>query len=131
MLAPAIDPDNEKIIKIADIAYQRPFRWIIPRALRVATDEKYTHISELRKIAPYWSQLSIPICHVHGDKDSLVPFENLSFSERSILNAPLETITLKGEDHFIPWAQYDFVEGKILEYLNKIDTAGKLLINDE
>jgi len=118
MLAPAIDPENEKSFKIAYFGHTPPFRWITPTALQVAADEKITHVAELQKIRRDWRNLQIPICHIHGTKDRLVPFENLLFAKRMIRDEYLETIVLEGTDHFIPWTNYDLVEEKILEYLD-------------
>jgi len=115
LLAPALDPDNEKKIKIAQLAFVAPTKWLTPPALRVAAGEKKTHIDELKKLVPNYSQIEIPICHIHGTSDSLVPYENLAFSKEHINPTFLETITLEGVDHFLPWTHHDFLVNKILE----------------
>ena len=119
LLAPALDPKNEKEIKIAQLALIQPIRWLTPPALRVAADEKATHIEELRKMTPFYDRINIPVCHIHGNKDSLVPFENLAFSKDHIDPVLLESITLQNADHFLPWSHYDFIVDKIVEYSNE------------
>lgn len=115
LLAPALDPENEKVIKLARIPMIQPFRWLTPPALKVAADEKNTHIEELQKMLGYYDQLKIPVCHIHGDEDSLVPYENLDFSIKHIPTEILETVTLEDADHFLPWSHHRLVVDKIIE----------------
>ncbi len=115
LLAPALDPENEKMIKIALLAVNRPTSWITPAALKVAADEKFTHSQEIKKMILLYDKIEIPVCHIHGDKDSLVPYENLKFSKKYFKPDLLEPITLKGEDHFLPWTQQELIIKKILE----------------
>jgi len=119
MLAPAIDPENEKIFKIAYLGRTPPFRWLTPKSWRVASDEKLTHIKELTKMLPDWKKLNIPVIHIHGDKDKLVPYINLEFSRKMINASLLETISLKGEDHFLPWTQTSLIKSTIIQQIEK------------
>lgn len=114
LLAPAIDPENEKRVGIAWMGKTAPFRWITPNSLKVATDEKYSHVEELKKMVGDYSKLCIPIIYIHGDEDSLVPFENLAFAERSIDANCLKLIALSGEDHFLPWSQEALIKEELL-----------------
>jgi pimeloyl-ACP methyl ester carboxylesterase len=115
LLAPAIDPGHEKEIKIASLGVSVWSRWAVPPALRVAADEKFTHVSELKKLEPELSDIHTPICHIHGTNDSLVPYENIYFSGKKFNADLLELITLQGVDHFLPWSHHDLVVDKILE----------------
>lgn len=115
LLAPALDPDNEKVIKIARLATMKPTSWITPAALKVAADEKFSHAEELKKMIPFYKKIAIPVCHIHGTKDSLVPYENLNFSIKHFPDNLIEPVTLNGEDHFLPWSQSDLIEKKIIE----------------
>lgn len=114
LLAPALDPQNEKKIKIAHLAVHKPTSWITPAALRVAAEEKFAHSAELKKMTPFYNRIDIPIYHIHGTKDSLVPYENLDFSKQHLLPDLFEPITLEGEDHFLPWAQQELIIKEIL-----------------
>ena len=116
LLAPALDPQNEKEIKIAQLAMVQPTRWLTPKALKVAADEKTSHVSELNKMLNSYDRIRIPVCHIHGDKDSLVPFANLAFSQNHIDSTLLESVPLKNVDHFLPWSHREFVIDKLLEY---------------
>lgn len=115
LLAPALDPQNEKEIKMAALPNLPVIRWLTPTAIRVATDEKNSHILELEKIEQDYHLIGVPVFHFHGNKDSLVPYENLNFSKRKIDAKLLEPIALKGVDHFLPWSHYDLIKQYILE----------------
>ena len=114
LLAPALDPENEQYIKLAYLAVNKPTSWLTPSALRVAADEKFAHSEELRKMIPLYDKIVIPVCHIHGTKDSLVPYENLDFSKKHLQATFFEPITIEGEDHFLPWTQEELIIKKLL-----------------
>jgi len=120
LLAPALDPDNEKEIKMAQLPMHQPIRWLTPPALRVAADEKNTHVNELRKMLGYYDKVNIHVCHIHGNSDSLVPYENLAFSKNKFNDLMLESVTLEKADHFLPWSHHDFVVDKLLNIANTV-----------
>lgn len=115
LLAPAIDPENEKEIRIAGLGVNPLTSWVVPPALRVAADEKTTHVAELKKLEPMLRNINIPICHIHGTKDSLVPYENVAFSEKHFKNDILEIVTLEKVDHFLPWSHHELIVNKLLQ----------------
>ncbi len=120
LLAPAIDPENEKKVGIAWMGKTPPFRWLTPNSLKVATDEKYSHVEELKKMLPDYSKLCIPVIYIHGDKDGLVPFENFAFAEKNIDANCLKLIALSGEDHFLPWSQEQLIKDELLTLESKV-----------
>ncbi|MEM9687475.1 MAG: alpha/beta fold hydrolase, partial [Bacteroidota bacterium] len=77
MLAPAIAPDHEKYFWIGNFARWKLTRWLIPASWVVSADEKYSHEVELQKFIPQWKNIQVPIVCLQGDKDRLVPYENL------------------------------------------------------
>jgi pimeloyl-ACP methyl ester carboxylesterase len=109
MLAPAIDPEKEKRFPIAKIAHRKPFSVLVPLALQVAAREKLAHAEELRKMRSDWSAITSNVIHMHGTKDSIVPFENLHFSEMNLPNARFTGIALKGENHFFVWTRREMI----------------------
>ncbi len=131
LLAPAIDPENEKKFSIAWMGKTPPFRWLTPKTWKVATDEKYTHVEELKKMLPDWSKLCIPIIYIQGDKDRLVPYENLAFAERMIDSNCLKLIGLPGEDHFLPWSQEELIKNELHTLASKVLNSGhQIACND-
>lgn len=121
MLAPAIDPENEKIFWIAYTAKWKLTKWMIPGAMGVAGDEKFSHEAELEKIKDIWKDIQVPVLHVHGTKDIVVPFANLDFSVRNFDAQYLDTIVLQKENHFLPWKRYELVKEELLKRVEKLN----------
>ncbi len=115
LLAPALDPDNEQEIKLAYLALKAPTSWVTPKALKVAANEKFAHSAELKKMLPFYNKITIPVYHLHGNKDSLVPYENLNFSKKHFLPNILRPISIDEEDHFLPWSQKELIVKTIIE----------------
>lgn len=114
LLAPAIDPDREKMFWVANLGKYPPTRWITPKGLRVATDEKMAHAQALRTLVNDWGKIQSSVIYVHGKEDKIVPFENFEFAEEKLAHVVPEMIAIEGENHFLPWAQYDLVVDAIL-----------------
>lgn len=121
MLAPAIDPDHEKIFWVSYIAKWKLTKWMVPGAMGVAGDEKFTHEAELEQIKNIWREVKVPILHIHGTKDILVPFENLEFSKQNFNLRYLDTLVISKGNHFIPWKNYDLVKGELLRCIQELD----------
>tara|TARA_R110002073_G_scaffold53840_4_gene138894 strand:+ start:98938 stop:99723 length:786 start_codon:yes stop_codon:yes gene_type:complete len=120
MLAPAIDPKNEKIFWFAYISKWKLTKWMVPGALGVAGDEKFTHVEELEKLKDSWKEVKVPVIHIHGTKDIIVPFENIKFSTQKFNPQYLDTIVLKDENHFLPWKRYQLVKSELLKLLGEL-----------
>lgn len=120
MLAPAIDPENEKVFWIAKFAKWKLTKWMVPGAMGVAGDEKFSHVAELEKLQDVWKEVKVPVIHMHGTKDILVPFANLDFSVREFKPQYLDTIVLENEDHFLPWKRYSLVKKELLKMVEEI-----------
>ena len=121
MLAPAIDPENEKIFWIAKFAKWKLTKWMIPGAMGVAGDEKFTHIEELEKIKDVWKTVNTPVLHIHGTKDIIVPFENLDFSVKNFQPRLLDTLVIHEGNHFVPWKNYDLVKEELIAILDQLE----------
>ncbi|MBA3647302.1 MAG: alpha/beta hydrolase [Chitinophagales bacterium] len=118
-LAPAIDPDHEKIWKISYPANWKIFKWMVPPVWKVTNDEKLSHSAELKKMLPLWSDIHCHCVYMYGAKDAIVPPENVEFAKRMLVNAPLEIIAFPHENHFIPWTKKDSIIKVILNCLRK------------
>ncbi|ANH59359.1 alpha/beta fold hydrolase [Dokdonia donghaensis] len=118
MISPAIDPDNEQRIWQSDFTQFWLTRWLVPTGYRVAGDEKTVHAAELLRIAGDWSKLTIPVIHIHGDKDDLVPYENINYTKRVFLNS--EVITIPDTGHEIAWARPELIKPYIFRMIEKV-----------
>ena len=92
------DPDNEIVFSVSYVGNLPPLRWLMPRYLRVSNREKLTHPEGLREVLPYYSQVQSKVILVHGDADTLVPYENSPYLMK-LLTSEKELITLEGMDH--------------------------------
>ena len=104
LLAPALDPREEKFIALAKFCKVRPVWWLTPLAWQVAADEKTSHVKELKKMDPNWKAIHCKVVHMHGTRDSLVPYKNIRITKEKMVNADVEIISLEGADHFLPWS---------------------------
>lgn len=118
MISPAIDPQNEQRIWQSDFTQFWLTRWLVPTGYRVAGDEKTVHAKELELIEPQWSDVKIPVVHIHGDQDDLVPLINTEYSKRVF--SDVEVIIKEGTGHEIAWARPDLVKPHILEIVKSL-----------
>ncbi len=118
MIAPAIDPDNEKVFWISYPANWLIFRWMVPKAFRVTNFEKLAHAKELEKMRPLWKNITCPTTHVHGDEDWIVPVVNIEYVKEVATNAPLKLVRDPAWDHFVVWSEFDKMKALIIEQLD-------------
>lgn len=118
MVSPAIDPDNEKRVWQSDFTQWWLTRWLVPTGYRVAGDEKTVHAQELSVIEKDWSQVNVPVMHIHGDRDELVPFINVAYSQSVFSN--VEVVPISGLGHEIAWARPELVIPYLLEMVKKL-----------
>jgi len=119
MISPAIDPENEKRIWQSSFTQFWLTRWLVPTGYRVAGDEKTTHAQELASIEKDWDKVSVPVMHIHGDKDDLVPYINVDYSRKVF--SDIEIITTPDTGHEIAWAKPYLIKPYIFEMIEKIN----------
>jgi len=115
MLAPAIEPDKEKYWWFHLFIRGGLVRALMPRFVNNATDEKFAHVEELKKLMPEWSKLSVPITMVQGGEDNVVYPSNLDFARKVLLGKPAEFVFLPGSGHMIRSQNPDLVRSIVLK----------------
>jgi len=115
MLAPAIDPDHEKYWWFHLFIRGGLVRALMPKFVNNATDEKFAHVEELKKLLPEWSKLSVPITMVQGGEDNVVYPSNLDFARKKLLGKPAEFVFLPGSGHMIRTQNPDLVRSIVLK----------------
>ena len=116
LAAVAIDPDNERFFWFSKFG-RGWFRWLLPKSLKSTGREKYTHVKELKKLSEKLSNINSKICVIHGTQDEVVPFVNLEFAGKKLINSDLDLVGIKGGNHFITYNQYHLVVQKMLKTL--------------
>ncbi len=112
-----VDPAQEKPFWVQYLFGWRVTSWMLPGALRQCNREMLTVGADLVAMQKQLPQLAVPVVMLHGDRDPLVPVENVAWLEQQ-LTALGKTnlfakIILPGVNHFIPWEHPDAVERSI------------------
>lgn len=107
ILAGSVDPKAETPENWRAIVKAKPFRYLVPGALRPANDELWYLKSDLYDLKPKLKNVISKVIIIHGTKDQLVPYSNVAFMRREFVNAKsLEIISIKDANHFIPWTHF-------------------------
>jgi pimeloyl-ACP methyl ester carboxylesterase len=117
MIAPAIDPQNEKIWRISYPANRKIFRWMVPADWRATNDEKLSHVTELNLMLPLWKYIMCPVIFMYGKKDKIVPVANATFIQQVVEKEKLEILSWENEGHFIVWSEKDSIVQKLRQLL--------------
>ena len=120
LIAGAVAPQHEKYFGIAKIGRWKLTKWMVPKALKIADDEKLAHADELTKMLDDWQKITSPITYYHGTKDKIVPYENMSFMQKQVPKTVLNAVSLEGMNHFILFKKYDVVKKELLHILEKM-----------
>ncbi len=117
-VAASIDPELEPNEVWFRAPLATPFlKWILPRSFRASNDEIYKLKPELENMLPTWKNITVPSTFVQGKEDSFVPYQNVDFAKRMLVNAPVKIQLLEGVDHFIPWSHPQLIRQATLEML--------------
>ena len=122
MVAGAISPDHEKYFGIAKMTRWKLTKWMVPKPLKTADDEKMTHVEELTKMLVDWGKITSPMTYYHGTKDKIVPYENMNFIQSKMRYGNLKAVILEDMNHFILSKKYELVKKELLEILDKQPT---------
>ncbi len=118
MVSPAIDPEQEKYIWQSKFTQWWLTRWLVPTGYRVAGDEKTSHAAELKKLEKDWDKVTVPVIHIHGDTDDIVPFGNINYTKRVFKNIEIVKISNKG--HEIAWRNPEIVMPYLCDMILKL-----------
>lgn len=117
MIAPALDPENEKYFWFGKIGMWKATRWMLPKNLQVTADEKYQHAEDLKKIESELVQIKSPVLHIHGSKDKVVPFKNAAYTPTVIPSEWLTVSVWEDADHFIPFKRRAELMAEITSFI--------------
>ena len=121
IVAGSIDPDLEEHPWWQAAVDAPPLRWLTPKSLWASNREIKLLEDELRAILPRWAGIRCPVTMVHAEDDRLVPFANVAFARRMLVNcADLREVTLPKGDHFILWSRPELVRQAILDLVQKM-----------
>lgn len=107
MIAPALDPENEKYFFGGKLAYHKPTRWLFSKAWQVSADEKYQHAAELKELEHLLGQIKTPVLHIHGTNDKIAPYVNLSYSQTHFNPDFISIYSWDNQGHLIPFKEQE------------------------
>ncbi len=117
-----VDPAQEKPWFVQYVFGWRATSWLLPRALRQCNREMLSARADLRQMQTLFVRLAVPVVMLHGDRDPLVPVENVAWMEQQLRALgkahQFAKIILPGVNHFIPWEHPDQVERGIRLLVN-------------
>lgn len=111
MISPAIDPEQEKKIWASRLTQWWLTRWLVPTGYRVAGDEKTVHAKELELLEPDWNRVTVPVLHIHGTVDDIVPYGNINYTKEKFRN--IKIISTPHTGHEIAWARPELIKPHI------------------
>lgn len=107
ILAGSIDPVQEAPEKWRHYFMAFPLCYFLPGAFRPSNREIWYLKKDLKELGQKFKLVTCPVHILHGDKDQFVPYPNMAFGKKMLVNAPkVDTITLSGANHFIPWTHF-------------------------
>jgi pimeloyl-ACP methyl ester carboxylesterase len=117
LISPVINPASEKIFWFSYLGKLGFINWYIPPSLRVATDEKFKHRAQLRKLKPYWQNITAKTYVIMGEDDWIAnPKSNLAFAQKQLVNARgSEFILLEKTGHTIVWQRPELIKNILLK----------------
>ena len=116
VLAGSVDPKAENPELWRPVLMSKPLRYLIPGALRPSNDELWYLKTDLLDMQPNLDKVVAAVTIIHGTKDRLVPYSNVAFMQKELVNAKkVDTISIKDADHFIPWSHFEIVQGELLK----------------
>jgi len=87
LLSPVIDPASEKIFWFSYMARLSFINMWLHQSLNVASEEKFTHKKELRRLKPLWKDIRCKTTVVMGKNDWMASPRNLAFAQKMLTNA--------------------------------------------
>lgn len=116
ILAGSVDPKAEKPELWRPIIMTKPLRYLILGALRPSNDELWYLKTDLFDMKPRLDEITAAVTIIHGTKDRLVPYSNMAFLQKELVNAKaIDTLSIKEADHFIPWSHFAIVRNRLMQ----------------
>jgi pimeloyl-ACP methyl ester carboxylesterase len=116
LVAGALDPENEKFWWFHQYSRGLFVRLGMPRFINTATDEKFSHVDELRKLEHDWPKLNMPVTVIQGTSDYIVPVANFEYARRQLQNNPQALfILIEGAGHLVRRSHPDLIHEVLMK----------------
>lgn len=110
-----LDPALEKVHFMQPLGGKWPVRGLLPRMLRNSNLELLALRHELKLLARGLPRVRVPVVILHGTRDKLASYGNVSFMKRNFSSVEaLEVTILEGRNHFLPWNARSEIETAVV-----------------
>lgn len=101
LFSPVLSPYTEKMYWFSGLGRSGLIKWMLPKALNVATTEKYAHLYQMRQLVAFYPQVKANTVIVAGDKDWVAHPSNYRLCDSLVCNSPKKTVCISNGDHFL------------------------------
>jgi pimeloyl-ACP methyl ester carboxylesterase len=115
LISASVDHELEEIQWYNRLAANFPFTYVLPDGVLHSNEEMFPLKNQLKELSNDWKETIFQVVIIHGNKDTLVPFENINFVKNKSKAQIIESIEIEGEGHFIPWTQTELVTKTLLK----------------
>lgn len=115
LVAPACDPTKEKFWWFSKPVNSKFARFFLPKYVNRASDEKFSHQVELKKLLPDWTKIKCPVTILQGEKDWIIEPSNGNFVDSVLKNSPRRYIFLPQNGHLLTSERYLLLRNILLE----------------
>jgi len=130
ILAGSVDPAAEKPEKWRPWLFKSPLNWLVPGALRPSNEELWYLKKDLVDLKPDFEKITCPVYILHGDKDMLVPVENVEYAKKMLTKASSVNVTIfPKENHFIPWTRFSEIRELLLKFDQPVNSLHTTMTN--
>ncbi|MCX8472539.1 MAG: alpha/beta hydrolase [Sediminibacterium sp.] len=118
VLAGSIDVALEKKENWRYVMNVSPLNWLLPGAFRPSNRELVYLKKDLIELQNQFKKIKIPVMFIHGTKDQFVPYENVLYGKKMLINSPEIMIdSISGANHFIPWTYQQYIISQINKFI--------------
>ena len=119
MIAAPIDPALEPSSWWRPLLEIPMIRIAMPHSFVISNRELVSLKKDLEACLLLWSRVQCPVLFIHGDRDKLVPLENVAFGKNVLVNARVSENILEGEGHFMLWTHEEVIVDGIIEMIDE------------
>ncbi len=101
LFSPVLSPYSEKMYWFSGLGKSPAINWMLPKALNVATAEKYAHLRQMKQLVGFYPQVKANTVIVAGDKDWVADPSNYRLCDSLVCNTPKKRVCISNGDHFL------------------------------
>ncbi len=120
----SVAPGEEKTPWLSHPFSHWSISWLAPPSFQVATQEKFSHLSQLAEMAPYWDCIGAACIILHGAEDELIYPANAFFArDRLPPGSLLDFQLLPNRGHDLLWTKPELLVASLMKLLK---TTGEI-----